>query len=99
MQLLVVDVEKVLQYRIYSKAGCIFCDAAMELLKEKNYTYEEIKVKENEDAIRLFKERHFTTVPQIFDKNGNHIGGYQDLKLALMQEDEWAENPAEVKTF
>lgn len=98
MLLPVADVEKALQYRIYSKSGCIFCDAAMELLKEKNLTYQEIKVKEDEEAIKLFKERHFTTVPQIFDESGNHIGGYQDLKSFLIQE-EWPDNPTEIKSF
>jgi glutaredoxin 3 len=70
-------------YTIYSKAGCIFCDAAMDVLDKRGISYEEIKVPVNEDAVTLFKERKWKTVPQIMDDNGKHIGGYEDLKLYL----------------
>ena len=79
------------KYKIYSKAGCIFCDAAMELLKEEKIEYEEVKVLENEEAQKLFKERKFRTVPQIFDDNGKHIGGFHDLRSRI----HWPDNPVE----
>ena len=83
MQQRVVDVERVLPYKIYSKAGCIFCDAAMELLDENNIPYEEIKVPGNEEAENLFKTNRFKTVPQIFTDRDVWIGGYEDLKKSL----------------
>jgi len=83
MQLRVVDVERVLPYKVYSKAGCIFCDAAMELLEEKGIEYEEIKVPGNEEATKLFKMNRFKTVPQIFTDRDVWIGGFQDLKKKL----------------
>lgn len=83
-------------YIIYSKSGCIFCDAAMELLDSKEIPYEEVKVPGNDYAVSLFKEHNFKTVPQIFDDGGNHIGGYQDLKTLF---EEWPDNPAEAKAF
>ena len=83
MQLRVVDVERVLPYKIYSKAGCIFCDAAMELLEAKGIEYEEIKVPGNEEAMELFKMNKFKTVPQIFTDRDVWIGGFQDLKKSL----------------
>jgi len=67
-------------YTIYSKAGCIFCDAAMELLKENGIEYQEIKVPGNEEATELFKVNGFKTVPQIFTDRDVYIGGYNDLK-------------------
>jgi len=76
-------VEKVLPYKVYSKAGCIFCDAAMELLEEKGIEYEEIKVPGNEEATNLFKMNKFKTVPQIFTDRDVWIGGFQDLKKKL----------------
>lgn len=84
MQQLAVDVEKVLPYSVYSKAGCIFCDAAIELLKEKNIEFKEIKVPGNQEAIDLFKMNGFKTVPQIFTDRDVYIGGYQDLKKMLV---------------
>jgi glutaredoxin len=83
MQQRVVDVERVLPYKVYSKAGCIFCDAAMELLEEKGIEYEEIKVPGNEEATNLFKMNKFKTVPQIFTDKDVWIGGFQDLKKKL----------------
>lgn len=79
MQQQVVDVERVLPYKVYSKAGCIFCDAAMELLEAKGIEYEEIKVPGNEEAESLFKMNKFKTVPQIFTDKDVYIGGYNDL--------------------
>jgi glutaredoxin 3 len=79
-------------YTIYSKAGCIFCDAAMELLDKHKLAYQEIKVPGNEEAMKLFKENQWKTVPQIFSSSGNYIGGYQDLKEAFDFPDNLAEN-------
>ena len=70
-------------YTIYSKAGCIYCDAAMDLLDKENISYNEIKVHLDEKAIALFKQRKWKTVPQIINTEGKHIGGYEDLKKFL----------------
>lgn len=80
-------------YQIYSKSGCIFCDAAMELLDSKNLKYQEIKIEKSEEALAFLKEQGFKTVPQIYDNFGDHVGGYQDLKASF--EKEWPENPVE----
>jgi len=81
-------------YTVYSKAGCIFCDAAMDLMDRHHIQYKEIKVHLDEGARALFKQRKWTTVPQIIDDNGIHIGGYEDFKKSLI-----VENPAEVNSF
>ena len=96
MQQQVVDVERVLPYKVYSKAGCIFCDAAMDLLEQKGIQYEEVKVPGNEEAEKLFKTNQFRTVPQIFTDKDVYVGGYQDLKSALV---DWPDNPAEANSF
>ena len=80
-----------MKYRIYSKAGCIFCDAAMEIMDKHHIEYEEIKIDKNESALRFLKQHKFKTVPQIYDGRGKHVGGYQDLKNTL----EWPDNPSE----
>jgi len=72
-------------YTIYSKAGCIFCDAAMELLDVNQIPYKEIKVTGNEEAKKLFNERKWKTVPQIFDPDGKHVRGYRELRECFDQ--------------
>lgn len=71
------------KWKVYSRDGCIFCDAAMEYLEKKGIQYEEIKVPGNEEATRLFKMNRFKTVPQIFTDKDVYVGGYQDLKKRL----------------
>ena len=85
-----------MSWKVYSRDGGIFCDAAMGLLKEKGIQYEEIKVPDNEEAIKLFKMNRFKTVPQIFTDRDVYVGGYQDLKRSLV---EWPDNPAEANSF
>ena len=85
-----------MSWKVYSRDGCIFCDAAMGLLKEKGIQYEEIKVPDNEEAVKLFKMNGFKTVPQIFTNRDVYVGGYQDLKRSLS---EWPDNPAEANSF
>ena len=84
MQQQVVDVEKVLQYKIYTTESCGFCSAAKALMKEKNIEYREIKLI-TEDQKVSFKQDGFKTVPQIWDTSGNYIGGYNELKAKLTE--------------
>ena len=65
---------------IYGKEGCVYCDMAFDLARKKEMY---ITVKKLD---RNFAGEEFTflfpfakTVPQII-LNGEHIGGYQDLK-------------------
>ena len=68
-----------MSWKVYSKDGCLFCDAAIEILEAKGIEYEEIKVPGNEEAESLFKMNRFKTVPQIFTDRDVWIGGYNDL--------------------
>ena len=82
MQPQVADVERVLQYKIYTTESCGFCSAAKALMKEKNIEFREIKLI-TEDQKLSFKQDGFATVPQIWDSEGNYIGGYNELKSKL----------------
>ena len=73
-----------MSWKVYSRDGCIFCDAAMELLEDKGIKYEEIKVPGNKEAENLFKMNRFRTVPQIFTDRDVYVGGYQDLTKKLI---------------
>ena len=60
-------------------------------IAEKKYDDFGFKVTEDEQAQKLFKERKFRTVPQIFDDKGKHIGGFHDLRSTI----HWPDNPVE----
>jgi len=71
------------EYKIYTKSGyCGYCDAAKVLMREKNIRFKEVKLVTVEQK-QFFRDEGFSTVPQIYDDEGNHIGGYDDLRKKL----------------
>lgn len=68
-----------IQAVIYSKAGCLYCTLAKELLSNENIKYTDTDISNN-DEIRqkLIEETKQSTVPYIFINN-KFIGGYQQL--------------------
>ena len=74
-------------YEVYSSPGCMYCAQAYELLEQHNKNYIPIDITEDEDALMLFREHEFRTVPQIY-RNGKHIGGFTELNQYLRQEKE-----------
>lgn len=65
---------------IYSRDGCVYCDMAISLARSKNM--EMLVLKLGADySVEEFQAKfiYAKTVPQII-LNGEHIGGYQDLK-------------------
>ena len=77
-----VDVEKVLQYKIFTMDRCVYCIRAKMLLNKHGIPFKE-KHLIGEDLQRFKNVTKFTTLPQIYDGNENHIGGYDELYLQL----------------
>ena len=68
---------------IYSREGCVYCDMAIDLALSKGVDPQIKKLGEHftvEDFTSKFPYAH--TVPQV-EIDGEHIGGYQDLKDRL----------------
>jgi len=67
---------------IVTRDQCNFCDSAKALLKGANLQYTEYNVQSASSKwlLDLIKKSGYTTVPQIWDRSGNHIGGYSELK-------------------
>ena len=72
-----------MSYKVYSRDGCIFCDAAMDLLEKNNIKFEEIKIDNDAQSLAFLRLKNLRTVPQIWNENDEHIGGYTDLKAIL----------------
>ncbi len=82
MRKLNVDVEKVLPYRIFTMERCIFCVRAKMLMNKHGIEFTEKHLRD--DGLERFKDvTKLTTLPQIYDENDNHIGGYQELLIHL----------------
>ena len=70
---------------IWSKRSCTFCEQAKSLLKSKGIEYEERKIGDGWTKEELLEAVPTAqTVPQIFLEE-EYIGGYQELKLKLME--------------
>jgi glutaredoxin len=74
-----------IEYTIYGKKNCPYCEKAKELLDSKGIGYEYFDVmldltRRTEMMTRV--NRPVTTVPQIM-KGEHYVGGYTDL-LALL---------------
>lgn len=66
---------------VVTKNNCQFCEDAKTLLKGKGiyYTTYNVQEKSSKWVLQLLKKANLMTVPQIFDNEGNHIGGYVEL--------------------
>lgn len=66
---------------IIARNNCQFCEDAKTFLKGKGIYYTTYNVQERSSkwVLSLIKKAGLTTVPQIFDNEGNHIGGYIEL--------------------
>ncbi len=66
---------------ILGRSECKYCNYAKNLLAEKGFPYTEYKVDMPEDRwlARLLMKAGYKTVPQIYNQDGVHIGGYTEL--------------------
>lgn len=69
-------------YVIVSRDNCQFCESAKDLMKIRGIAYVEYNVQSGSSKwiLDLIKKAGYTTVPQIWDNKGQHIGGYTELK-------------------
>jgi glutaredoxin 3 len=72
-------------YVIYSKPFCPFCVKAENFLRQRGISYAKIDIGRNPELrdVMIEKSGGRKTVPQIFDHEDNHIGGFDDLEVHL----------------
>lgn len=72
-------------YVIITRDQCNFCDSAKALMKGNNIQYTEYNIESQSSRwlLTLISMTGVRTVPQIFDSDGKHIGGYTELKEYL----------------
>ena len=72
-----------MQIEIFTAPNCGYCDSAKVLLKERGLSFVERNIAEAA-TLAEFRERlpRVRSIPQLF-VDGEHIGGYEDLRLRL----------------
>ena len=68
------------KYKIVTGPNCIYCTKAKKLMDNYNIEYEEHCTTDNKYVVESLKKNGFKTVPQIWNEQAEHIGGYDDLK-------------------
>mgnify|MGYP005992741839 CR=1 FL=1 len=72
-------------FTIITRNNCVFCERAKETLQKESLPYQELNIEEERWLLSLIKRSGFTTVPQIYSQNGDHIGGFSELEGFLNQ--------------
>lgn len=73
--------------KIFSKAGCPYCEYAKVALTQHGYTYEEVRIDEDVDARNFVIGKGHKSVPQLYVGNTLLVeGGFQGLnKMSTKQ--------------
>lgn len=70
-------------YTVFGIEACPSCVKAKDLLNRKKIEFTYINLDEHPEKFEKITQLGLRTVPQVFDADGNHIGGYEDLYLHL----------------
>lgn len=69
-------------YLLIGSGNCTWCDKACDVLESQGVDWIEIDLGDPHNPkgfLGLMNKAGLKTVPQIFDGNGDYIGGYSDL--------------------
>jgi glutaredoxin len=74
-----------MSYVILGTAHCEFCTKAKHLMREKRVSFTAYSLDDPSSRwlLTLVKKAGMKSVPQIWDNNGDYIGGYTELALQL----------------
>ena len=61
---------------VYTKDGCKYCKWVKRLLSERNVSYQEKNIYNDDEAMAYFKAQELSTTPQVFI-DGEHVGGFE----------------------
>lgn len=70
-------------FTILGRPGCTYCSQAADLLDQHGIEHEYINIYDMPFLITLLRSSGLSTVPQIYDTKGFHIGGFTELKVHL----------------
>ena len=69
--------------RVYTRTNCGWCDAVKRLLSKHSHAFQEVRVDEDDDAMRFLAQQLAFTVPQVF-VGSRRIGGYEATVESLI---------------
>ena len=78
-----------MMWTILTGKACKFCSDAKMELEEHDIEYKEFNLHkpENQFLLNIMNAAKVTSVPQIFDEKGSHIGGLDSLRKVFSGDD------------
>lgn len=70
-------------YTVFGITHCPSCDKAKRLLDQKGKDYAFVNLDYEPEKFEKLANLGLRSVPQIFDEDGNHLGGFEELYLSL----------------
>lgn len=71
---------------LYSKPGCVQCNASARNLHDNHIPFTVIDMSEDEEAIALVKELGYMQAPVLVSPNGEHWSGFRPDKIAQQKD-------------
>lgn len=66
-------------YIIITQENCTYCDKAKRLMKDNKISSVSYNIRNSKWVKSLLGMADLTSIPQIWDSEGEYIGGYHDL--------------------
>lgn len=68
------------QFVVVGRKDCMYCSKAVGLIRDTGGVVNYYSLNDSKWVLDLFKKAVIKTVPQIWDIEGNYIGGYTELE-------------------
>lgn len=76
-----VDTSEV--YVVYGTGWCHYCKRVVDFFKENGIDFEYFDLDEDSEAYERYLESGHATIPQVYSKEGEYIGGHDDTLMLL----------------
>ena len=83
-------------WKIYTGDKCNYCKHAKTLLNKQNIPFAEHNINMNKQDKDWLIDQGYKSVPQIWNHRGEHIGGFDQLKV-YMEKTYWSDKSSKQK--
>lgn len=67
--------------QVYSKSGCVQCNATYRALEDKGVVYDVVDMSEDAQALQKVKDLGYSQAPVVITAEGEHWSGFRPDKI------------------
>ena len=68
---------------VYGTGWCHYCKRVVDFFKENGIDFEYLDLDEDSEAYKHYLDSGHATIPQVYSKEGEYIGGHDDTLMLL----------------